>query len=136
MATTVRVGAASVEVSADLQRHVDDTLRRLAPRTMARLGDTVEELLRYARSRWPVRRYRSGQTRQPHSRDMLSTSVWLHSMDEVRARVHNAAPYAYYIRSMQAGLGGRSAYVELIRRPGEAAGEALADELAQELGRG
>jgi len=130
----IRVGDStlSYEDSQTVQR----MLREVAPLTSRELSDAVERLRNEAYARWPVRKYRQGQTqRVPHSRDLISTRLTVYA-DTILASVRCEASYTYYIKSWQNGLQGKSAFVTLIRTPAQDRAGPLADRLAKELANG
>jgi hypothetical protein len=102
-----------------MRRALDD----VAPGVLDRLEATVTRVVDDARSRWPVRTGRS--------RDGLEAHVTIApGQTSIRGTVANAVDYAVYVRSGQRGLGGKSAVVELLRKPLRAAARELAVELA------
>lgn len=77
-----------------------------------------------AAARWPV----SDIAGKVHSRDRLKAAVTLSQIDEVRVTLTSEADYTKYIRARN--LGGKSPWVELIRKPTAQ----RMDELAQRVG--
>lgn len=106
------------EFEALVRRAVDEML----PGMTERLEATAARLESDARARWPVR---TGQ-----SRDALGHEVRVaQDFGSIRARVYCSADYAKFIVSAKIRSGSGSAFVELMRRPTEAAALVLADEL-------
>ena len=123
----LRHGNAIVDVGGAIERTIRDTIERLAPTLAKRLEDEVEELRADAEGQWPVSR-----------RDKLhSRAMFVHGLridgDTLSAYVRNNAEWAVYIKSYQNGLNGRSAVVELLRKPLKAAAGDVARDCAEEI---
>ena len=86
---------------------------RVAPGAVDLIEDETRAIFDSARERWPVgpdKDYRPG-----HSRDALAWEVLIEGGTTIRGRVTNSAPWSKYIKPK--GLRGRSAFVELLRKP-------------------
>lgn len=124
----------AVELSSDPEALLRGMVQRLAPTVSGALERAADTLEASARGSWPVGKRRGRDVGRPHSRDMFTSALEV-SPSEIRGVVRNTAKYAYFIRSSQNGLGGKSAYVTLVRKPAQLAARALATELASDLAR-
>ena len=118
-----------VELSDDIARMVRHVLDRVAPKVVERVEDQIRDIESEALARWPVGREQG----RPHSRDTFTRGVDLPDMDTVRGYIGNSAAYLYYIKSYRNGLNGKSASVELIRKPMRDAAEELAKLMAEDV---
>ena len=116
---------------------VNDALDRLVNRLtnsgpyIARvMTKSAEDVAANAKYLWPVaKRTRASR---PHSRDMIKTVAGKMG-DSLVSFVVIEVSYAFYIKSQQKGLGGKSAWQELLRKPGIAEGKRLGAVLAEDL---
>lgn len=120
----ITIGQGSV--TATLDNGLEELLRRAIDHTVPGLVNRVEAtaqgIYRGAFDRWPVRTGRS--------RAALAWEVRLApDLSSIRARVSNSAPYAKYVPVRS--LGGKNAFVELLRKPTLAAGREIALEVAE-----
>lgn len=110
----------------------DGLVRRVAdgvaPMALDRMGATAEQIADNARTDWPV----SKRDDRPHSRDLIETGDAAGD-GKVVAFVLVPVDYAFYIKSYKNGLKGKSPWQELLRKPGVAAGKALAQVCAADL---
>lgn len=126
---------ASVELDAASRRVFREAVGGVAPTLLDTMRDAVERIRGGAVDRWPVARPRGKAGRLPnqvHSRDRFEVVERL-SSEAVEVALVNAAPYAPYIRSMQHGLGGKSAWQVLVLRPAQAETQRIIEESAREL---
>ncbi len=112
-----------------VRQALDETL----PGMVDRLEQTASDLEANAVARWPVKTGRS--------KAALTSEVRVApDYSNIRARVACEVDYAKYIVSPRIKSGSGSAFVELLKKPTEAAGKALAEELkdvmATTLGKG
>ncbi len=115
-------GAVSVTLDNGFEELIRLALDKTIPGIVAKMEQVADSLEENARSKWPVR---TGK-----SRDGLRSEVRVApGFTSVRARLVNDVPYARFIKSPRVRTGTGSAYVELMRRPTEAAAVALAEEL-------
>ena len=91
---------------------------------------SAEDVAKNAKYLWPVAK-RTRKSR-PHSRDMIKTNSG-HMGDEIVSFVVIEVDYAFYIKSWQKGLDGKSPWQELLRKPGIAEGKRLGAVLAEDL---
>lgn len=127
--------SASVELDPASRQALRAALDVVAPTVLDTMRDGIERVRLAAVGRWPVARPRGAGGRLPnpvHSRDRFRV-VERVSVDAVEVAIVNDAPYVLYIRSGQNGLGGKSAWVQLVRRPGEVEAERVASESGAEL---
>lgn len=116
------LGSGSVSVTIDdgfsdlLRRALDHTI----PGIVDRLEATADRIYYDAYNRWPVK---TGTSRAALGREVQIAPDY----SSIRARVYDTAPYAKYIKPKD--LGGKSAFVELLRRPTEAAGAELVADI-------
>lgn len=112
---------------------MDDTLDRLVrlaitnsrPGLLPVLEAEASRLAANARADWPVKTGRS--------RNSIVFGVRVRSDDRLEAFVGNTVEYVYYIKS-RALPRSRSAWQELIRKPGLAAVPGLLDRLGDAMG--
>jgi len=93
-----------------VRRAVDE----VAPGVLGKVEDAMRQVYGEAFAAWPVgpeRRDRNGV----HSRDRLGYEVRVDVDGTIRGRVFCTASWARYIKPK--GLGGKSAFVWLLRRP-------------------
>jgi hypothetical protein len=115
-------GSVRVEMDDALERLARRALEDVAPGLLPAVEETVARLESEATDKWPVRTGRS--------RDGLGHYVAITpSGDQVRGSLINTVDYARFVKSSKKGLGGRSAMVELMRKPVQAAAKVLAQEL-------
>lgn len=129
---------ANVSVTLDEggRRALRDALRQAGPTILDTIRDGAERVMAAAVNRWPVGRpLRTGRLANPiHSRDRFSI-VERVTHDVVEVSLTNAAPYTRFIKSMQHGLGGKSAWQVLVRRPWAVEAKRIVDESGDELRR-
>jgi len=128
MAKVVRAGGSSITIGDELQQQVVGYLDQVAPKVTGRLRDEVDALRVDAEADWPVGKERD----RVHSRELFETELVVIG-DAIHARLRNPAEYLYKIKSEQNGLGGKSAFVRLIRSPARARAKQIADDLQTEL---
>ena len=139
MARQYRAGRGSTEVvlSGHIEAMVENTLRNMMPTTKATIERHLGAIEASAIDRWPVGKSRKGSN---HSREKMDSAVRILGPDEIDGIVRNNADYAYYIKTEQNGLDGKSPFQELIRKPLKAAekdiAQAVADDLTALMNRG
>lgn len=74
-----------------------------------------------------------GKPRREHSADLFEVGLRVPDEDRVISEVLNPAKYLFVIKSDQHGLGGKSAFVELLRKPGRAMARPLAEKIVVAL---
>ncbi len=96
--------------------------RDLYRETHAKAQRATEKLIADARYKWPVNK-RDNRPPRPHSRDLFRVEDRSDGGDRVRFVIQNDArdeqgtPYAFFIKTHQHGLGYKSPWTVLIRRP-------------------
>jgi hypothetical protein len=115
-------------VSGHLEQAIRQTIQKLAPTVSRRMEDEAEEIRHEAEGRWPVGRERG----RPHSRDLFEHGLRIDGSTLV-AWVRNPADYLFYIKTYKNGLGGKSAFQELLRKPLKAAAGDVARDCADEI---
>lgn len=126
---------ASVELDAASRAVFREAVAGVAPTVLDTMRDAVDRLRLGAVTRWPVARPRgrSGKLPNPiHSRDRFVVVERLDA-EAVEVTLANEAPYVRYIRSMQHGLGGKSAWPTLVLAPAKAETQRIVDESGREL---
>ena len=131
------MSAPSVKINVDpaYGRQIREALRMVGSTVLDTMRDEADRVVADARIRWPVARPRTKGGRLPnpvHSRDRFEITERLGD-GHVDVTVANDAPYAFFIRSMQNQLGGKSAFVTLIRKPMYDGAKRIADESGQEI---
>jgi hypothetical protein len=116
-------GGLRVTMSDELDQLYRRAIERVAPGVLRRIEDATADVFNAARAEWPVKTGRS--------RDALEHHVTV-SPDQtsVRGSITNPVKYARYIRAKK--LDGKSAFVELLRKPLRARAADLAEVLATE----
>lgn len=108
-------GNLTMLVNDGLERLVRDALEKVAPGVLGIVEDETQAVYDHARKRWPIgpdKPERKGR----HSRDELYHEVVIDTARGIiRGRVWNEAPWSRYIKPK--GLRGKSAFVELLRKP-------------------
>jgi hypothetical protein len=122
-------GGGQVQADREVASAVERVLRAAHGRVVERLERAADRIGVPAEARWPVGKERG----KPHSRDLFERGLRLPRKGVLEAFVRNGASYAYYVRSMKGGLGGKSAFVELLRKPLRTEARMVADELADDL---
>jgi hypothetical protein len=121
-------GSATVTMSPQL----NDMVRRLTAGSdravLAEMAESADKIYALAIGRWPV----SKRQKKMHSRDTIAAGTGSTSAG-VSSFVVVPVAYAFYIKTKQNGLGGKSPWQELIRKPGIKEGKALAARCAVEL---
>lgn len=101
-------GSVTVEMSDELDRIYRAALEKLAPGLVGRITSATKAVFDNAVAQWPVV---SGR-----SKAGLQMSVQISSDQKViRGRIWNDVEYARYVKPK--GLDGKSAFVELLRKP-------------------
>jgi len=113
MSTVYGSGSATVEVEDRTPELVRAVVDRVAPGALDLIRVEVRRIHASAHSRWPVGRERKDRTY--HSREALGWEVRIDNLETLRGRVFNTAPWSRYIKPK--GLKGKSAFVELLRKP-------------------
>lgn len=130
----VTKGNAAIDSNDGIQKMVDRVIRELAPTVAPILDRAAAELEAGAVAAWPVGRERG----RPHSRDLFEEGLRFGGQDTIEAFVRNKADYAFFIkfkkRNLASGLGGKSASVELLRKPLKAIAPRVAKEVAEAAG--
>ena len=116
-------GTMQVVVDDGTERIVRAALEQTAPVVVREVEERVDAVLAEARSQWPVR---TGQ-----SRGGLVSGLRLPDAETVEGFVFNDVDYAYYIKGR--AQGGKSTYVELVRKPMKAAAERLVQDLGEAI---
>jgi hypothetical protein len=131
MATTIWLGkgASQVQVDRSVARTIEHVLDVAHKKIADRLARAADRIGVPAEARWPVGRERN----RPHSADMFERGLRMPKAGVLEGFVQNTAKYAKYIRTMKGGLNGRSAMVELLRKPLKIEAKKVADDLAPEL---
>ena len=108
-------GSMSVVVDDQTADLVRRAIERVAPGMVARLEQVTEELYQSAHQRWPVGPDKP-ERKGVHSRDLLAREVQIQpDRTTIRARVYCTAAWSKYIKPK--GLGGKTAFVEYLRKP-------------------
>lgn len=116
-------GTMQVEVDDGTERLVRAALEQTAPTVVREIERRVDQVIADARSAWPVRTGRS--------RAALVSGLRLPDADTVEGFVRNDVDYAFYIKGRQQG--GKSTYVELVRKPMRRAADDIVAELGQAI---
>lgn len=144
--------AGSVIVGRQLKEQLNRIISDALPGVLPRMEAEVQSLMDEAVAGWPVqdrgamRRTRKGvkgkeftstlrrpeRVGTPHSRDQFRTETVI-LPDAVEVRLANDSPYLFFVKSDQKGLGGKSAWVTLIRTPARKRAKQLAEDLGTEL---
>ena len=125
----------TIGVDTAYSAQIREALRLVGSTVLDTMRDEADRVVADARMRWPVARPRTKGGRLPnpvHSRDRFEITERL-GEGYVDVVVANDAPYAFYIRSMQNQLGGKSAFVTLIRKPMHDGAKRIADESGHEV---
>ena len=108
-------GSMTMLVDDGLERLVRDAIEKVAPGVLELVESETKAVYDGAKSRWPVgpdKRDRKGR----HSKFELYHEVVIDTTKGlIRGRVWNEAPWSRYIKPK--GLKGKSAFVELLRKP-------------------
>lgn len=133
MTIRYRAGAASIEIGGEWARAIREAVDRLAPELGATLEREANEIRQAAQARWPIGKdqYRKGRI-LPHSIDLFWSGLRINP-PYVEGFIMNRAPWFFYIKSMKNGLNGKSASVELVRKPMRRRATPLARELADQI---
>lgn len=125
----LRFGSGSVRIEMDdtLDRIYRRALDRVAPKVVERIEDATEEVFDVAQIDWPVR---TGRSRRGLQRFVAISSDHAH----IRGTITNDVVYARFIRARN--LGGKSPFVELLRKPMRAKAKELAVVLATDTANG
>jgi len=121
-----------------LQQRLAEILREALPSVVPRLEREAEAIKTEAVKAWPVQDRTKGRASQrarkgePHSRDLFNVETVV-GPTYVEIRLVNAAPYIYYIKSGQNGLGFKHAWTQLIRTPARKRAKVLAEELRDDV---
>jgi len=116
-------GGIRAEVSNGLAEQLSAVIEKLAPGARQALEDNARAVYDDARARWPVA---TGE-----SRDGLYWGVQVApDLSSVRGFVADEVPHAIYVKSYKNGLAGKSAMVELLRKPVAARAQRVADSVA------
>jgi hypothetical protein len=110
-----------VQVDDGTERLVRAALEQTAPAVSREIERRIAAVLAEARSEWPVR---TGA-----SRDALVGGLRLPDSETLEGFVYDDVDYAYFIKGKRQG--GKSTYVELVRKPMRAAAEGLVSDLGQ-----
>ncbi|MFT5461080.1 MAG: hypothetical protein ACI9K2_007602 [Myxococcota bacterium] len=116
---------------------VDVLVRRMYAQVHALADSEMRNVYSTAHARWPVSR-RTGRRQYPHSKGQLKLLDESDGQHRVRivilcpALQAQGIPYAFYIKSSQNGLGGKSAWVELIRKPTRKVIRAVSEAVVEE----
>jgi hypothetical protein len=122
-------GKAEVELEGEALGLVDRMLRGAPARVADTIESAVADIAANARERWPVGPAKKKGT---HSRDEIENYLRVGG-DSIEGVVINAADYAIYVRSWKNGLLGKSAWQELIRKPGLDMASFIAKDIAADL---
>ncbi len=123
-------GKSQVTISPEMSLMVERILKQTSPKILDRLEDTVDAIEANAVAKWPVGKDRKGRE---HSKDLFEKALRIAGTDAIEANLTNTADYSYMIKSQKNGLGGKSPYQELMRKPAIEAGEKLAEVLAADI---
>lgn len=115
-------GSIRIEMDDTLDRMVRQAAEKVAPGVLTRIESSIERIEAEASAKWPVASGRSKEGLEAHT--IISPDQNL-----IRGTITNNAPYAYFIKSGQNGLGGKSAVVELIGKPIRAEAKHLAEDI-------
>jgi len=129
MKTRIGSGSLSFVIEDRTEELVRAAVERAAPGAARVIEDEIGAIYESARARWPVgpeKRERKGR----HSRDELVQELVV-ERDRIRGRIFNTAPWAKYIKPK--GLKGKSAFVELLRKPLRARRDAVVRLLGQSI---
>lgn len=116
-------GMLRCELDDGLARVVRRVLQNAAPRTLEAMERKAKQIHDRAQAEWPVR--------TGYSKSKLDYGTRLIGAGQVEAFVTNDADYAVYIKGREQG--GKSTWVELLRKPGREAADELADVLRREM---
>lgn len=117
-------GSGKVRVVMDdvFERLVRNVAARVAPGAVEVVEESTERLYQGARSEWPVK---SGVSRDGLDRDVTVST----DLAKITGRVFDLVVYARYVRPRK--LGGKSAFVELLRKPLKAEVKRIVAELVK-----
>lgn len=150
--TKIRIGSGSsyVYLEDGQAAAFERVLREIAPQVTAELEMAAQRVATDAAEEWPVspdsgpprktkagtpdkRSLRRGAAKNKvHSKDLFEVGIEVNG-NTIGVYVTNTADYAYYIKSYQGKLYGRSPWVELVRKPGVKLKKELAVKLQDEL---
>lgn len=129
MAITITKGSVSAKMSGGLAEAVKNALRKCDPVAVPIMERAIVTLQANAEAKWPKGRERGRE----HSKDMFENGLRTAS-DGVEAFLRNQADYAFYIKSDKNGLGGKSAFQVLLRKPLKESAASAAKEIAENVG--
>lgn len=119
---TLRYGSAraSIEISDTMEQLYRRSLDELAPGLLGTIETSLDAAFDAAVSAWPVKtgRSKAGLTKQVRIEGDKTS---------ILGTITDAVPYAKYIKARK--LGGKSAFVELLRKPMKERASALAQVL-------
>lgn len=115
-------GSVRIEMDAKLEELARRAVSQVAPGVLERIDQAVDQVLEEAEARWPVKTGRSKAGLAAYTSIAPGGAC-------VQGTVMNPVDYAVYVKSRKGGLGGRSAVVELLRKPLRAQAAQLAGEL-------
>lgn len=117
---------ATVTMDGAFEGLVRAALDETVPGMLSKMEATAAALEADAAAKWPVR---TGKSKAALTSEVRVAPDY----GSIRARIACEADYARYIISSKIKSGSGSAFVELLRRPTEAAGKVLAEDLKQVL---
>ena len=143
--TIGRGRAAEVVGSTALAEQLRRAVYKLAPRVIVRIETEALKLENFAQNRWPVgenkaengKKYTkadrtAGKPIRPHSKALFDYGLRV-LPDAVEGFVSNRAAYWFRIKSKKNDLGGKSAVVELLRKPLRKRVPIVAKEIAEDV---
>lgn len=140
-----RGSAAEVLGSGTLEQQLRKAVYKIAPRIASTVEKEALKLENYAQVRWPVGADRTlsgklytkrdraeNQPIRPHSKALFDYGLRI-ATNAIEGYVSNRAAYWYKIKSQKSGLNGKSASVELLRKPLRKRAPEIAKELAADI---
>jgi len=123
---TLRYGTAraTIEMSDAMEQLYRRAIDQLAPGLLSTVEDALDDVFESAESSWPVKTGRSKAGLRKQVRIEQGGGAIVGSITD-------AIPYAKYIKAKK--LGGKSAFVELLRKPMQERAKALASVLSTQI---
>lgn len=122
---TIGTGKLSVVLDDGAARLVERALRTAAPTVTRRIEEETGKVFASALHDWPIK---TGKSKRA-----LDQGIRVPNATTVEGFIRNDVPYAFYIKGMKQR--GKSTWVELVRKPMQAAAKVVADELGPDLRR-
>jgi hypothetical protein len=120
-------------MTSGLDAMVSRLTNKSGPTVLKQMDTSAKQIETNAVFRWPIGKpRRPGAPQREHSRDLIDSGSSTTSAGLV-SFVVVPVDYAFYIKTNQQGLNGKSPWQELLRKPGIAEGKALAARCADDL---